>query len=157
MTSLAMFFSEPERSSFDWNFRLAGHRVRVHPYFWLATFFLGSRNMAGVLVWVAAVFVSILIHEMGHVWAMRRYGGDGDIVLYSFGGFAIPKRYCAWSVKEDVVISAAGPGAGFLLSALILALVYLSVAKRSISPRGVSFPTGTFSWGGERQRCLANS
>ncbi len=45
-----------------------------------------------LLMWIAAVFVSILIHELGHALAMRRYGISSYIVLYHFGGLAIPDR-----------------------------------------------------------------
>ena len=119
-----MFLSEPDRSDFDWNFRFWGCDVRVHPFFWLVTFFMGrSQDPMSVLVWIAAVFLSILIHEIGHVWAMRRCGFDGDVVLYGFGGLAIPRRGFARSARNQVLISAAGPGAGFVLAFSVCALV----------------------------------
>ena len=41
------------------------------------------------MLWVAVVFVSILIHELGHATLQRRFGGHPRIMLYSLGGLAI--------------------------------------------------------------------
>ena len=85
-----------------------------------------------------AVFVSILIHEMGHVAAFRYFGMNAHVVLYGFGGLAIPSGG-AWNVGHrqrrdwlsDVVISFAGPLAGFLFAAAIF--LGLAAARRSPS------------------------
>ncbi|MGB1252911.1 MAG: site-2 protease family protein [Candidatus Promineifilaceae bacterium] len=112
----------PPPSQYDLVFYIRGIRVRVHPLFWLLAVFLGysAGDPVSILIWVVAVFVSILIHELGHVIAMRRYGGDGSIVLYHFGGLAIPNRSYGTSHNEQIMISLAGPTAGFLFAALIL-------------------------------------
>ena len=55
---------------------------------------LGDDSLgAGVwlLLWVAAVLISILVHEIGHWLAMRWYGTDAYVVLYHFGGLAVPR------------------------------------------------------------------
>ncbi len=70
-----------------------------------------------LVVWIAALFLSILIHELGHSLAMRYYGLESRIVLYHFGGLAIPDSFGRWSgaraprigAREQIVISAAGP------------------------------------------------
>jgi Zn-dependent protease len=92
--------------------------VRVHPLFWVIALLFGSHWLdAGVqyaLTWVAIVFVSILVHELGHALAYRRFGADSHIVLYAFGGLAVP-----WSAVRSrwqrIVVSLSGPGAQFLL------------------------------------------
>lgn len=122
-----MFLSDSGVSRYDWNFRLLGHNVRVHPFFWLTTLLLGLRDDPfSMLVWVAAVFVSVLIHEMGHIWAMRRYGENGDILLYSFGGLAISRGGSWRTPNQQIVISAMGPIAGFVLAAGVGLLVSLA-------------------------------
>jgi len=110
----------------QWSFRLFGTPVRVKFWFWLALLILGSdRDPAGVLIWVAVCFVSILLHEMGHVLAFRRYGRWAEVVLYGFGGLAIPDRGVDGAIPE-MAVSAAGPAAGFCLAALTLALAVLT-------------------------------
>jgi Zn-dependent protease len=66
---------------------------------------------------VAVAFVSILVHELGHAFAFRRYGADAHIVLYAFGGLAVPWHAVAGRGRR-VVIALAGPVAGFLLCGL---------------------------------------
>jgi stage IV sporulation protein FB len=117
--------SDPGNTRFDWRFRLLGTDVRVHPFFWLAILLLGGDqgNPWFTIYWVAIVFVSILVHEFGHVLAMRLVGDSGHIVLWGFGGLAISqKNYYRRHCVTDVAVSAAGPAAGLLLAALVAAL-----------------------------------
>ena len=71
-----------------------GIDVRVHPLFWVMSAVLGwgwylERNFAYLFLWVMCVFVSVLLHELGHVVVGRLFGSQGHILLYSFGGLAI--------------------------------------------------------------------
>src|SRR5262245_25627915 len=88
-----MFLIEPDRTSFDLNFRVLGTSVRVHPLFWLISALMGGDllrlGLEYLLLWVACVFVSILLHEFGHVLVGRLFGSNGSIVLYSLGGLAV--------------------------------------------------------------------
>jgi stage IV sporulation protein FB len=113
-----MFLSEGDRTPLDWNFRLFGTPVRVSPWFWVLCI-MGGGSQIRILSWAIAVFISILVHEFGHVFAMRRYGIPADILLYGFGGLAIPRnsKFQTWS--ERIVISFAGPLAGFIFAAVI--------------------------------------
>src|SRR5260370_30863543 len=76
-----MYLFEPPPTQLDLNFTLFGIHVRVHPMFWVVTAILGSnqRDAKYVLLWIAVVFVSVLIHEMGHVLLGRSFGSDGHI------------------------------------------------------------------------------
>jgi stage IV sporulation protein FB len=129
-----VLFAEPPHTQYDLHFRLAGFNVRVHPFFWLGTILLGinPRTTAiEVLLWVFTVFVSILVHEMGHALAFRYYGKRSHIVLHGFGGLAIPEAeydiYNRPSRGEDhmsqIIIALAGPAAGFLLAAVVALIV----------------------------------
>jgi stage IV sporulation protein FB len=112
---------EPGHTRFDWQFRLLGTDVRVHPFFWIAILLLGGDqgNPWFTLYWVAIVCTSILVHEFGHVLAMRWVGDRGYIVLWSFGGLAISSRSkYRRSYAAQVAVSAAGPAAGLLLAVL---------------------------------------
>ena len=120
---------EPPRTQYDWHFRILGFPVRVHPYFWALTAMLGlNNNPRGLFIWIGVVFVSILVHELGHTIAIRYCGDAARIVLYSFGGLAITEPGHGRSVRrtptQQVLISLAGPVAGFLFAALVIALLF---------------------------------
>jgi Zn-dependent protease len=130
-------FYEPSRTQFDLRFRLFGTAVRVHPLFWVMGAWMGWGNapkqegpqfLAHLLIWIACVFVSILVHEMGHVLSGRLFGSDGHIVLYGLGGLAIGSSALdrRW---QRIVVYAAGPAAGFLLVGLVWGGVRLSGVK----------------------------
>ena len=130
-----LLFQSPPPSRYDLNFTLAGFPVRVHPLFWLIAVLLGysSGDLVQILVWVVVVFVSILVHELGHALAFRRYGLSSQIVLHFAGGLTIPQSTrwgsqwadVALGPNQNIFISLAGPGAGFILAALVSAGVYL--------------------------------
>jgi Zn-dependent protease len=122
-----MFF-EPNRTAYDLNFRIFGVDVRIHPFFWLVSALLGPHDLGvehGVLllfVWIACVFLSILLHELGHVLMGRLFGSRGHIVLYSFGGLAIGSSDLRrrW---QRIAVLLAGPGIQLVLFALVAYLV----------------------------------
>jgi Zn-dependent protease len=129
-----VFLAEPPRTQFDLQFHVAGFPVRIHPLFWLLGVILGARSGDGatLLIWVGVLFISILIHELGHAFAMRYFGESARIVLYVMGGLAIPDS-SPWDTgmgkrgrgtREQIIISAAGPGAGFALAGLVVAGVF---------------------------------
>jgi Zn-dependent protease len=114
---------EPERTRYDVNFRVLRFPVRVHPFFWIATILLGSSALQDggllyLLIWVVGVFVSILVHELGHAIAFRRFWVESHIVLYMFGGLAVP-----WTAVQGrwrrIAVALAGPFAGFVLCGLV--------------------------------------
>jgi hypothetical protein len=124
-----MLIGEPAPTQADVHFRLAGVPVRVHPYFWIVTLIMGMGGFrAGKadpvesLVWVAIVFVSILVHEMGHATMQRIYGGHPWITLYGLGGLASCND-CDRSPLRQIIILLAGPCAGFLLAAFVVAVL----------------------------------
>lgn len=126
-----MFLTEPPPTNADLRFRLFGIPIRVHPLFWLGAALLGmnSRNAKELLSWIAAVFLGVLIHELGHAAIMRLYGYLPNITLYTFGGMAsygrgVVRRPPSW--LGQIAISAAGPGTGFLAAALITLVCGLS-------------------------------
>jgi stage IV sporulation protein FB len=131
-----LLFQVPPPTRYDLNFRLAGFPVRVHPLFWLIAVLLGysSGDILQILIWVLVVFISILIHELGHALAFRRYGLSSQIVLHFAGGLTIPEstlwgsRWAnvALGPNQNIFISLAGPGAGFIFAALMIAGVVLA-------------------------------
>jgi Zn-dependent protease len=101
-------------------FRIFGTPVTIQPWFWFGTLIMGaSRDAAGVLIWLAVVLVSILLHEFGHVAAFKIFGVRSSVLLYGFGGLAIPEGEIRGTLAR-VTVPAAGPIAGFLLAGLVL-------------------------------------
>ena len=79
-----------------------------------------------IVIWVIAIFVSILLHEFAHSLAMRVFGQDSFIVLYMFGGLAVPTSLGSRNWLQQVIISLAGPFSQFLLVIILLAGVFVA-------------------------------
>jgi Zn-dependent protease len=96
-------------------FQIFGFPVVIHWFFWVNCALLGGaigadspQRMQMLLGWLLVAFASVLIHELGHAFAMRHFGDrQVGILLYAFGGLARGSRWL--SRQEDVIISAAGP------------------------------------------------
>jgi len=165
MAATMSFFDVPPETRYDLRFNLGAIPVRVHPLFWVVTLLLGASggDLVGLLIWVVIVFVSILIHEFGHVLAMRSYGQPAHVVLHAGGGLAVPdpigwggrRAYAALSTAQDILISLAGPVAGFLLAALVILAVVAVGGTVSFTPFLfiIPWPSATVPVGG----WLANS
>jgi Zn-dependent protease len=137
-------FAEPGPTGADLHFRMFGVPVRVHPMFWIVTAIMGSRSgdVKFLLLWVVAVFVSIMVHEFGHVLAYAYYGMPGRVVLHAFGGLAISDGLGSpWQTGyrtrhagggQQIVISLAGPVAGFLLAGCIVAILFATQTQAPI-------------------------
>ena len=133
-------FGHVAPSPYDINFSVGPFPVRVTWTHWLISALLGwgSVNYAGavglgepgvpqpifVVAWIIVLFVSILVHELGHAVAARSFGYPVEIVLHHFGGYASfqPRGH---TVTREIIVSAAGPAAGFVLYGLVwIAAVY---------------------------------
>ncbi len=104
--------------------KIFGIPVKVDPFFLLLVAFLGSSRLSQPVLlveWLVVVFVSILIHELGHALTVRSFGLSPQIQLYGMGGLT------SWTEDRDVsplrhiVISLAGPCAGFLFGGAVYA------------------------------------
>lgn len=132
----ARMLSEPQDTPADLHFSLGGVPVRVSAWFWLAAALIGwnaCQSYAGndqrallqfLFLWVVAVFVSLMVHEFGHALAYRLFGQQARVVLYHFGGLAVPE---SWGRRgylrplERLLVAAAGPLAQLGCAALIAA------------------------------------
>lgn len=129
--------AEPQETAADLQFDLAGVRVRVSAWFWLAAALIGwtaCQWRAGndqrallqfLVIWVGVVFASILVHEMGHALAYRNFGQPAHIVLYHFGGLAIPEIWGRRHLRpvQRMLVAVAGPLAQLFLAALVVGLL----------------------------------
>ncbi len=118
-----------------WSFRIgsiAGIRVELHVTFvlfvgWIAvTQGLLSRHPEHALASVALilmVFGCVLLHELGHALAARRYGiRTRDIILLPIGGVARLQRMPDKPAQE-IVVAIAGPAVNVAIAALLWAVL----------------------------------
>jgi Zn-dependent protease len=114
-------------------FRVAGIDIKMHITFplilvWGALQFgvLRGQGLSGAFFGVVVtllLFVIVVLHELGHSFAARRFGvRTRQIVLLPLGGVAqlerIPEN--AW---QEFVIAIAGPAVNFVLAALLFPLL----------------------------------
>jgi Zn-dependent protease len=104
-------------------FTLFQFPVAVHWMFWVnCALISGSmENLPVLLIFAAAAFVSILIHELGHAFLMRHYRARASILLYALGGLAIPTG-ARFSRGANILISLAGPAVQIAVGLLALQL-----------------------------------
>ncbi|MSU77961.1 MAG: hypothetical protein EXS16_07680 [Gemmataceae bacterium] len=124
----------PQGGMFDIRWRIFGMQFRIQPSFWIVnaifawliygyvTGFLQIRAdlLNYILVWLICTFVSVLIHEMGHVITGRIFGQPGNVTLAGFGG-QTTGEYEQLRVWQRILFYAAGPAAGF---GLVVFLVF---------------------------------
>lgn len=116
--------------------RLGETAIRIHVTFllflvwiWAAYYRSGGSQAAweGVL-FVALLFFCVLLHELGHVFAARRYGvKTPDITLWPFGGIAnlerIPEK-----PSQELVVAIAGPAVNVVIAVALLAVLSFTLA-----------------------------
>jgi Zn-dependent protease len=105
------------------SFRLFGIPVTIRPSFLVIAALIGftsRRPIIYLVAWVAIVFVSILIHELGHAITARSYGAEVEIELNGIGGLT------SWSVPDKELgpgqrafVAAAGSGVGVLFGGAV--------------------------------------
>lgn len=139
-----MLLQAPDPSPYDLNFSVAGIHIRVSYTFWLGTLFFGYQLVRSfdqlpgspgfpvlLMLWALCLLVSIGIHELGHSLALAYFGIHSHIVLYHFGGLAIPTSSRSigrvgtqLSPSAQFIVSAAGPGMQVLSALVLMAVVY---------------------------------
>lgn len=106
-------------------FRLFGVTITVRFFFWVTALLFGMANPSLLPIWVAILFVSILIHELGHALAVMRHGIRPEIVLHGLGGTTYWDAPWGIRRRDHIVISLAGPVAGLVFGGLVYAAVTL--------------------------------
>jgi len=102
---------------------------RIRFGFWVVSFLIGwfaTLSWPLMLIWVAVILVSVLVHEGGHALAFMSFGQPCRVELTSFGGVTIPGRpkqgRSTLKTWKMVLVTLAGPAAGLALAGLALLL-----------------------------------
>jgi Zn-dependent protease/CBS domain-containing protein len=117
-----------------WSFPIGsvkGTVVRVHLTFLLFLAFIGFASYvrgggaaaADSIVYILALFLCVLLHEFGHVFAARRYGVQTpDVTLLPIGGVArlerIPEK-----PGQELIVALAGPAVNVVIALLLFILL----------------------------------
>jgi len=140
-----------------WSWRvatMAGIGIYVHVTFLLLIFFAGWKGYsvqqkASDALWYIAftltLFFIVVLHELGHALAARRYGiGTRDITLLPIGGVARLERMPE-KPRQELVVALAGPAVNVVLAILIGAGMMLAARFSSgeqVLSAGRGFITG---------------
>lgn len=144
-------------------FRLFQIPFEVAGSFWLASILLGGigsdfnsrEDVLALVIWVACVFVSIVVHELGHALVGRAYGGQPRVILQGMGGLTY--RYGPpLSRPKSIAVSLAGPAFGFALFLLVWAISNYLTSHPSdlVGPR---YGRGVGTWTAIRYLLFINS
>jgi Zn-dependent protease len=98
-------------------FHLGPFPIHVAPSFLLAAAVLGfpfMNDLTRVALWIVVVFLSVLVHELGHALVGKALGGQPEIRLEGFGGVTFPRLPAPPSAISQIGLSLAGPLAGLL-------------------------------------------
>ena len=123
-------------------FRLLGIPVRVQAYFLImAAVFPYSFGRGDPLLFLAAMAIvglSVLAHELGHALTMRALGYPPWIELVAMGGLAHWPEGADPTARQDLLISAAGPGAAANGGPAAHSLARRPSSHRRMIPRSLS-------------------
>lgn len=122
--------------------RISGIPLRIHWTFLLIiawVVFVGLdgegvinlNHLSNLLISVFTLFTCVILHELGHALAARRYGiSTLNIVLLPIGGVAMLERLPV-DPRQELAVAFAGPAVNFLI-ALIFLPVLLVMDSRVI-------------------------
>src|SRR3954449_465400 len=104
-----------------------GTVIRIHITFLLFLAWIGAAAYArggqaaalSTVLYIVLLFLCVLLHEFGHVFAARRYGVQTpDITLLPIGGVARLERIPEEPYQE-LVVALAGPAVNVLIGAVL--------------------------------------
>lgn len=99
-------------------------KIHIHPLFWIVT---SLAIITGYFWELLALFMIVLFHELGHAvsaqffnWKIKR------ILILPFGGICEVDEHGNRPIKEELIITAAGPFQHLLIAVIIFALAAAS-------------------------------
>src|SRR5574338_1296702 len=107
----------------------------VHPSFWILASligWLGSQSLIQFGLWVVVVFMSVLVHELGHALTARIWYQRVHIELGPMGGLTVRKDQSRGKFREFLIVLM-GPLCGILLSFFAFFLLGTSPLNPNLS------------------------
>lgn len=92
--------------------------IRIYPLFFMVmgilSFYQSNFQVAGAVIWMLVIFISVLVHEFGHALTALAFGQRASIDLVGFGGAT---RHFGKQLNpfQEFLIVINGPIAGFML------------------------------------------
>ena len=137
-----------------WQWKLgtfAGIDVYVHATFLLLIGWIGyshwlqygtvAKVVEGIL-FILALFLSVVLHEYGHALTARRYGiKTRDITLYPIGGVARLERLPDKPI-EELWVALMGPAVNVVIAAVLFVYLYFTGGLAEL--RDLSVTSGSF-------------
>ena len=107
---------------------IGGTAIRIHVTFLLFLVWFGAiyyRQGGATAAWqgtalIVLIFLCVLLHELGHVFAARRYGiKTRDVTLWPFGGIASMEQMPE-KPGQELVVALAGPAVNVAIAIALL-------------------------------------
>ncbi len=117
-----------------WSIRLfsvGGTAVRIHFTFFLLLAWIaaihwtrgGAAAAVDGVAFIVLLFVCVVLHEFGHVFAARGYGiRTSDVTLLPIGGIASLERMPEKPAQE-IVVALAGPAVNLVIAAVLIGVL----------------------------------
>src|ERR1700704_1889342 len=112
-------------------FDVGGTAVRIHLTFFLLLAWIaaihwtrgGAPEAIDGVLFIVALFVCVVLHEFGHVFAARRYGiRTSDVTLLPIGGVASLERMPE-KPGQEIVVALAGPAVNLVIALVLMFLL----------------------------------
>jgi Zn-dependent protease len=127
-------------------FPILGVPIRLHFTFILLFIFLitigvtGDQSALSNVLYLAALFLSVLLHELGHAMVSLQFGiRTLEIVMYPIGGVARLER--TPPPNEEFWIALAGPAVNLVIAAVLLG--FLTYTGRLVPTDALGVPTSS--------------
>lgn len=112
-------------------FSVLGFPVRVETNVFFLALFIGFQIGVDAIYLIAVFFFSILLHELGHALAFRRFGCSSFITIHGMGGTTSSSNTQRLTDRQHILVSLAGP-----LSQLFLLGIPAMVVRYFYGPYG---------------------
>jgi Zn-dependent protease/CBS domain-containing protein len=112
-------------------FSVGGTDVRVHPTFFLLLVWVaavhwfrgGAAAAVSGIVFIVLLFLCVVLHEFGHIYAARRYGiRTPDVTLLPIGGVAALERMPE-KPSQEIIVALAGPAVNVVIAIMLTLLL----------------------------------
>ncbi|WP_199868522.1 M50 family metallopeptidase [Virgibacillus senegalensis] len=114
-------------------------QLHIHPILWL---FALTAILTGTLAEFLIIFFIVIVHELGHYFAAKRYGWRiRKINLWVFGGVMETEEHSTKPMKEEAWIVAAGPLQHLWIYALLFICTGYSFVPASLIEIGLLYNT----------------